>query len=547
MKINDQAVKEILVQEKYVKPEDWRAAEEFAATNKTSAVSWLLEKGLLTNDLLGQAVAEWFHLPYADLNSHPPPRDQVLKIPEEVARRYRVVRYEETPQRVVITTDNPTLKDQRRVLTKLFAGRAVELMYSLPDDVSAVLREYRQKLATRFARIIAEQKRVAPEIIDEILADAFGLGASDIHFEPQEKEVIVRFRIDGVLREAGRIPSEYYGNIVNRIKVQAHLRIDEHWAAQDGAIRYVRETATADLRVSIVPTLEGETIALRLLSHYVRDFTLSDLGVAADQQALLSAASRKPFGMIVVAGPTGSGKTTTLYAVLQTLNRPEVNITTIEDPVEYRLPGVNQIQVNSQTGLTFSKGLRSIVRQDPNIILVGEIRDQETAEIAVNAALTGHLLLSTFHANDAATAMVRLLHLGIEPFLLASTLELVVAQRLVRKVCEQCRHSWRASPEQVAAVAPALRAHFPTETTLFKGKGCPKCGGSGYGGRIGLFEFIVITPALQTLLLQNPSAQQILAVVDKTSGYRSMFADGLRHVKNGLTTLEELVRVAAPS
>jgi type II secretory ATPase GspE/PulE/Tfp pilus assembly ATPase PilB-like protein len=228
--------------------------------------------------------------------------------------------------------------------------------------------------------------------------------ASDIHFEPQEKEVVVRFRVDGLLHEAGRFTKEVYENILNRIKVQAHLRIDDHFSAQDGAIRFAKEQGVVDMRVSVIPTLDGEKITIRLLAEYVKGFTFADLGVSEKDQAVFLSAAKKPFGMILVTGPTGSGKTTTLYALLKMLNNPAVNITTIEDPVEYKILGVNSIQVNPQTNLTFAKGLRSIVRQDPDIILVGEIRDLETAEIAVNAALTGHLLFSTFHANDAATA-----------------------------------------------------------------------------------------------------------------------------------------------
>lgn len=387
---------------------------------------------------------------------------------------------------------------------------------------------------------------MAPEIIEEILTDAVSFRTSDIHFEPQEKEVIVRFRIDGVLHEAGRIPKEYYENIVNRLKVQARLRIDEHYAAQDGAIRFVRDGHLIDARLSLIPTLDGEKIVLRLLADYMRSFALSDLGLLGDGQKLLEVSAKKPFGMILVTGPTGSGKTTTLYAVLRTLNNPEVNITTIEDPVEFKIPGINQIQVNQQTNLTFAKGLRSIVRQDPDIILVGEVRDQETAEIAVNAALTGHLLLSTFHANDASTAIPRLIDMGIEPFLLSSTLELIIAQRLVRRICESCRYSISVKTISLEKILPKAKKYFSKESiTLYKGKGCPKCSGTGYKGRIGIFEFINMNPELQELILKNPSSQQIWEVSEK-NGAISLFEDGLEKVKNGLTTLDELLRVANP-
>lgn len=457
-----------------------------------------------------------------------------------------MILFEEGAKEVVIATDTP---DNIHLIDKikiLFPKKKVSLAYSLEEDIEAALGKYRKTLATRFSQIIKDQKSVAPEIIEEILTDAVSFRTSDIHFEPQEKEVVVRFRVDGVLHEAGRIPKEYYENIVNRLKVQARLRIDEHYAAQDGAIRFVRDGRLIDARFSLIPTLDGEKIVLRLLADYMRSFALSDLGLLGDSQKLLEISAKKPFGMILVTGPTGSGKTTTLYAVLRTLNDPEVNITTIEDPVEFKISGINQIQVNQQTNLTFAKGLRSIVRQDPDIILVGEIRDQETAEIAVNAALTGHLLLSTFHANDASTSIPRLIDMGIEPFLLSSTLELIVAQRLARRICESCRYSINVKTSSLEKTLPQAKKYFGKENvTLYKGKGCPNCSGTGYKGRIGIFEFISINPELQELILKNPSSQQIWEVA-KRNGAISLFEDGLEKVKNGLTTLDELLRVANP-
>lgn len=401
-------------------------------------------------------------------------------------------------------------------------------------------------LDTRFSTIIRSGRRVAPEMIDAILADALTYRASDIHFEPQPKEVMVRFRVDGVLQEAGRIPREHYENILNRVKVLAHLRTDEHSSAQDGSIRYEHERISIDLRISIVPILDGEKIAIRLLHGYIKEFTLENLGFSTSDQALLTQASQKPFGMILVTGPTGSGKTTTLYALLNILNRPGVNITTIEDPVEYKIAGANQIQVNLQTNLTFAKGLRSIVRQDPDIVLVGEIRDHETAEIAVNAALTGHLLLSTFHANDAATAVPRLLDMNIEPFLLTSTLEVVIAQRLVRKLCEQCKEKQDMTQEELTKLFVSAKRFFPEKRATFENaKGCKVCGQTGYKGRIGIFEFIPNTTEMQDLILKNPSTQQIRELA-KQQGSHTLFEDGVEKVRAGITTIAEVLRVAEP-
>ncbi len=332
-------------------------------------------------------------------------------------------------------------KKPENTAAKPFAGTIV-FMYSPKSAVNGAFALYRKPLATRFQKIMSDQRKVAPEMLEEIFNDAIELKASDIHFEPQEQDTIVRFRVDGVMHEAGRLPKQFYEGIVNRIKIEANLRIDEHFAAQDGAIRYKSKAGTMDVRVSIIPIVDGEKIVMRLLSEYVRNLTLADLGFSDRYREILEKAAHKPFGMIITTGPTGAGKSTTLYGLIKMRNRPDVNISTIEDPVEYKIPGINHIQVNQQTGLTFSKGLRSLVRQDPDIVLVGEIRDSETATIAVNAALTGHLLFSTLHANDSATAIPRLIEMGVEPFLLASTLEIVVAQRLARKICEHCRFSF---------------------------------------------------------------------------------------------------------
>lgn len=429
-------------------------------------------------------------------------------------------------------------------LATVFSQSKVIIAYGLPEDIDAALFHYRKPLATRFTKILEKQKRVAPEILDEIFSDAFSYHASDIHFEPRHKEVIIRFRVDGVLQEAGRISKEHYENILNRIKVTSNLRIDEHFAAQDGSLHYQKDNSVFDLRTSIVPTVEGEKAVLRILASYIKGLSLSDLGLSPEDQSVVEENAQKPFGMILITGPTGSGKTTTLYALLTLLNRSDVNITTIEDPVEYKTLGINQIQVNPQTNLTFAKGLRSIVRQDPDTILVGEIRDEETAEVAVNAALTGHLLLSTFHANDAATAIPRLLDMGVEPFLLSSTLELLVAQRLVRKICEHCRYSTDMSQKEIAAKYKGAEQFFADKTvTLYQGKGCDNCGHSGYKGRTAIFELINITKEIQELILKNPSSTEVWKLAQK-QGAKRMFEDGIEKVKRGVTTLEELQRVA---
>lgn len=546
MKEERQIIKQALLKGNYIEEKEFNEALKESNKRKVDLVDYLVYEEVLTPDLFGQAMAEFFELGYADLNSKQPSQEQIDKIKEQEAKKYRIVLFEEDDKKITIATDQPSNKKKILLkLKKIFPKKKINIAYSLTADINDILNSYRKKLETRFSKIISNKESVAPEIIDEILNDAVSFKASDIHFEPQEKEVVVRFRVDGVLQEAGRVGKEYYENIINRLKVQARLKIDEHYATQDGAIRFNFNERRIDARMSIIPTLNGEKIVLRLLADYMRNFGLSEIGLLPNNQKLLDKAASKSFGMILVTGPTGSGKTTTLYAVLQTLNSSEVNITTIEDPVEFRVARVNQIQVNKQTDLTFAKGLRSIVRQDPDIILVGEIRDQETAEIAVNAALTGHLLLSTFHSNDAATAIPRLIDMGVEPFLLASTLEVIVAQRLARRICESCRHSYTEDIKKIKERVPSINNYINNKKniTLYKGKGCHRCSGTGYKGRIGIFEFIEIDSDLENLILENPSSQQIWDVASK-NGAISLFEDGLEKVKNGLTTIDELLRIA---
>src|SRR3989339_610402 len=528
MQIDDEKIKKVLLDGNYVTADDIAKAESATKLTQDTIADWLLTSEIITKDLLGQALAEADKVDYSDLNTYKPNQEQVRLIPEDVAKHFHAVVFRQNEKEIIITTDDPTQKDLTKKLKTIF-------------------KNYLKTLDTRFSEIIKQQKRIAPELIEQIIDDAVAYRASDVHLEPQEKEVIVRFRIDGVMQEAGRIPKEYYGNILNRIKVQAQLPIDEHFSAQDGAARQMREKYTVDMRISILPTLNGEKVVIRLLSSYVRSFSFSDLGLSQHDQDLLLKAINKPFGMILVTGPTGSGKTTSLYALLKLLNTPDVNITTIEDPVEYKMAGVNQIQVNTQTNLTFAKGLRSIVRQDPDIILVGEIRDQETAETAINAALTGHLLLSTFHANDAATAIPRLLDMDIEPFLLSSTLVVLIAQRLVRKICDQCRYSISVGKEDIKKTIPLdVQKYFTGKhIVLYKGKGCSGCGNTGFRGRTAIYEFIEVTPDLQELILQHPSTAQIWKVARK-QGSVTLFEDGLEKVKSGVTSLDELLRMAEP-
>lgn len=540
-----QTIKSILIKENYISEADSQAAEA-AARDGAGYVDYLIRQQLLTKALLGQALAENYNMPFADLTANPITKDLIAKIPEDIARAQRVVFVKASDQVAAIATDKPEGVHLDKI-APYFAGKKIRLAYTLPEFIEASFSLYAKPLATRFSQIIESGRRVAPEIVDEIIKDALTYHASDIHFEPQVKEVSVRFRVDGALREAGTLPKEYYENILNRIKVESGMRIDEHLSAQDGALQRVDGNAITDLRISLVPTVNGEKVVMRVLSSYVQSYNLADIGLDESHRDLIESYAAKPFGMILTVGPTGSGKTTTLYAVLKLLNKPDVNITTIEDPVEYKMAGVNQIQVREASNMTFAKGLRSIVRQDPDIILVGEIRDRETAEISVNAALTGHLLLSTFHSNDAATAIPRLVDMGIEPFLLASTLEVVIAQRLVRRICSSCRYSIPLTQALggLKVSASSISSYFGANAIVYAGKGCSVCNNTGFIGRSALFQFIEITSEMQELILKAPSTQEIEALARK-QGSVSMFDDGIAKVKAGVTTLAEVLRVVEP-
>jgi type II secretory ATPase GspE/PulE/Tfp pilus assembly ATPase PilB-like protein len=544
--LDDKTLKEILVSESYVSKDDMAKADQYATANQLNTVDLLLEQKTISDETLGQAIAEYFAVPFTD-SELLPDKEVVMKLPESFVRKYHAALYKETEKEFLIVTDEPKASGLLTAAGGYLKKKKIVISYGQAKGIDACLLFYRKPLSERFATVLKSDKPIAPQLLYEIFIEAITVHASDIHFEPQEKDALIRLRVDGLLRDASRIDHENYTNIINLVKVQANVKIDDHFSAQDGSIRFEDKDNIVDMRVSIVPTVDGEKIVLRLLSHYVKGLSLSDVGLLAEDQAIIEAAAKKPFGMILVTGPTGSGKTTTLYSLLKLLNRKDVNITTIEDPVEYRIAGTNQIQVNTQTNLTFAKGIRSIVRQDPDIILVGEIRDTETAEVAVNAALTGHLLLSTFHANDAASAYPRLLDMKIEPFLMASTLDIIIAQRLVRLICPNCRHSKSYSKANLDKIDSHVSKYFShAETTLYEGKGCKACNNTGFQGRTGIFEIIQVTKEMKELLMTRPPSENI-ANLSKKQGGKTMFDDGVRKVVLGITTLNELLRVANPS
>ncbi|MBI5147885.1 MAG: type II/IV secretion system protein [Parcubacteria group bacterium] len=379
-------------------------------------------------------------------------------------------------------------------------------------------------------------------LVDSLVEYALKERASDIHIDPEEKRLRVRLRIDGDLKDALALPFEIHSEVITRIKVVSGLKTDEHNSAQDGRFKVTTDLGNIDVRVSIVPTYYGENAVMRILGEQGQGIGLKEIGYSDSDLEQINRAIQKPYGMILATGPTGSGKTTSLYAVLQLLNTPETSIVTIEDPIEYAVSGVRQIQVNSETGLTFSNGLRSILRQDPNIIMVGEIRDEETAGIAVNAALTGHLLLSTLHTNDAATTLPRLLDMGIEPFLIASTVNVAIGQRLVRVLCNACRVERKLTDIELKHLAAVSRPEFYQKGKFYQKQGCAECGNSGFRGRVGIHEILEIDDAIRNLIMKRANASEIKEAAVK-KGMTTMLEDGLEKASRGLTTIEEILRV----
>lgn len=603
MPLTNEQIGEALVKYSYVSEEEMQAALADAKKEKEDVVEILIAQGLMTPQLFESAMAEHYNLDFYDIQSTPPSSEVVSKLPEAVSRKYNIIVVEYSDKSVTVATFDPEQKNIEEIIranlgledailpegdddeeekddkkkgkkkskskkatkkskssfslfgskkkedtSNTFKGK-IKFVYSPKAGIKSMFLRYRKPLVTRFQKIIDQENEVAPEILSEIINDAIQLRASDIHFEPQRDEhTLVRFRVDGVMHEAGRIPKIYYEGVVNRVKIESNMRIDEHFTPQDGAIRHVApDGANMDIRVSIVPVVDGEKIVMRILASYVRSLTLKDLGFSAENQKILEEAAHKPFGMLLTTGPTGSGKSTTLYSLIIIRNTPDVNISTIEDPVEYKIAGINHIQANEEADLTFAKGLRALVRQDPDVILVGEIRDGETANIAVNAALTGHLLFSTLHSNDAATAVPRMLDMGVEPFLLASTLEVVIGQRLVRRICPQCRYSYSVKVAEAHGMFAGAKNFFfgKKAVTLYKGKGCDACGGTGYRGRIGIHELLVVTPEIEELIIQEATSTEINNLARK-QGMKLMFEDGFGKAMAGQTTLEELIRMAAP-
>ncbi len=412
-------------------------------------------------------------------------------------------------------------------------------MAELKRDASFLKIEIEKNLAR------AVDKVSVVSLVDLFVEYAYILRASDIHIQPEEDSLRIRYRIDGLLQDIFQkttIRKDIQSEIISRIKVLAGLRTDEHLASQDGRIKVkVKDFGDINVRVSIVPTYHGENAILRVLAE-TQGFTVNDLGFLPDDLKKVTRAMTKPYGMILANGPTGSGKTTTLYTILKSLNKPDVSIVTIEDPIEYALPGTTQIQTNADIGFTFASGLRSILRQDPNVIMVGEIRDEETAGIAVNAALTGHLVLSTLHTNDSATTFPRLLDMGVPPFLVASTVNVAMGQRLVRMICSKCKQPRNLNETETKSLAEIIPESAKYKGKFFAGKGCPACNGTGYISRVGIREVLDVNEGIRQLIMNRANARQIKEAAVK-NGMTTMTEDAMERASKGITTIEEILRI----
>ncbi|MBI4175506.1 type II/IV secretion system protein [Candidatus Berkelbacteria bacterium] len=557
--MTENEISDLLAGKQLVSRERLRKAAALAEGFGRPFTAVLIERGWISKIRLGQTIAAHFGVEFTDWQDRLVP-PQVLKlIPEDTAVAKQLMPFARHGKILSVAFANPQDFELINFLQKKTSYR-IRPTFSFPEDLATGFAQYKRDLARDFAQIIkqglpvsgTEQDlaKVAKHIpviqaFDAILEYAIADRASDIHMEVQEDAALIRFRVDGLLHDVLSLSKAGQAALVARIKVLANLKIDEHRLPQDGRFKFESLGVRIALRVSIIPSFYGENVVLRLLFESEKPRTLEELGFTAGEAAIVRTNIIKTHGMMLVTGPTGSGKTTTLYSILQLLNHPDIKLCTVEDPIEYGIARISQIQVNPLTGLDFATGLRSLLRHDPDIIMVGEIRDAETANTAIQAALTGHLVLSTLHTNDAPSAIPRFLDLGSESFLLASTLKLVIAQRLVRRICPGCRATETPAPSVLADVARLSGRTIASlkKQTFYQGKGCRKCHDTGYRGRFGIYELFEVTPAIEPLIRDRAPVSQIHQTAVK-AGMITMFGDGVAKALSGLTTLEEVLRVS---
>jgi type IV pilus assembly protein PilB len=547
---------QIMLELGFITPEQLEQALEEHRQTPKSLGRVLIDLGFIKETELVRALAEQVGLEFIDLTDHPVDPTATALLPEAIARRYRALPIGDRDGKLLVAMSDPAnvfALDDIRAIT----GRDVQPVVATASDVERAIQKYAgmDSQVEALAAVTAEAESDAPEeleaaledapvvkLVNAIMTQAVADRASDVHIEPGEKKVRIRFRVDGVLHEPmPAAPKSIQGGLISRLKVMADLNIAEKRLPQDGRISMKVGGKALDLRLATLPTVYGEKIVIRVLDTSNALLRLEDLGFLEDSYKRFSQSFRKPYGAILVTGPTGSGKSTTMYSTLNILNDEDKNIITVEDPVEYRLAGVNQIQVNPKAGLTFASALRSILRADPDIVLIGEIRDTETAMIAVEAALTGHLVLSSLHTNDAPSAITRLVEMDVETFLVASAIDCIVAQRLARKLCERCKQAY--APEQTELEQAGYPEFLWTEIReLHRPTGCPACANTGYRGRIGLYEVMQMNEEIERLTVERASADAIRAAA-AAQGMTSLREDGLEKVRMGITSIEEVARV----
>ena len=555
------ALGEILLDEGLVTEGQLMAALDEQVARGQSLGRTLVEIGVLSEGQLVAALARQVGMEFIDLDEYAVDRLAVGLVPAALCRRHTVLPIRISNGTLVLATADPgnvVAVDDVRTMSRM----AVTPVVATYDNLLRAIDRYcrsdgeMEDLSTAFeeeASLAAADNAKVGDFVDDdapivryvnlLVTQAITDRASDIHIEPAEHDLRVRYRIDGVLHEMQRSPKQIQGGVISRVKILSDIDIAEKRKPQDGRMSVVHNGRKIDLRVATLPTVWGEKIVMRILDNSTASLDLRDLSFLEDNYATYHESFTKPYGMILVTGPTGSGKSTTLYATLNAVSRPEINVITVEDPVEYRLDGINQVQVNPKAGLNFASALRSILRSDPDVVLIGEVRDHETAQIAIEAALTGHMVLSTLHTNDAPSAITRLIEMGIEPFLVGSALDAVVAQRLARKLCDKCKEPY--VPNEVELVA-ARFPWMPGEEIpiLHRGVGCATCSKTGYRGRIALHEVMRVTEEIERLAVSHASAAEIAQMARK-QGMVALRDDGWRKVISGLTSIEEILRVVA--
>lgn len=591
MRISDDTLESLLIRNELATPEQAAALKEEAVSSSLPLQSVVIKNRVVDEKGLAQIFAKYAHIPFIELDPKDIPSDVLNTIPERIARQYNAILFKLDENGTAhLAMDDPDDVQAISFIQKE-VGEDLKLYLATHENILACLQGYRGDVSQELSKVIeiqsegpaADAQQVTAEDVAEdspiaqtvnlLLEYAIRSNASDIHIEPREDHVQIRYRIDGVLKEVNRLPINVLSSLISRIKILSNLKIDEHRVPQDGRFKVNVTGKQYALRVSTLPITDGEKVVMRILDESNQAVTLEQLGYWGHSLEVISDAMKEPNGMILVTGPTGSGKSTSLFSILSELNTPNVNISTIEDPVEYKIQGVNQVQTNAKAGMTFASGLRALLRQDPNIIMVGEIRDGETANLGVQAALTGHLVFSTLHTNNAATTLPRLLDMGVEPFLIASTVKAVVGQRLVRRLCMNCRKSKEPSPEEIdtlidmfhipkdeafetihtleeEAASQGVGKDTPLSTTsngvtvIWKAspEGCEECNHTGYKGRIGIYEVLGNSLAVQKLIMAGATSQQIQdqAILEDMV---TMQTDGLIKMLRGDTSLEEVMRV----